>query len=235
MARSTKRVPVIGKPDQPYWRAEDMDWHDIEKKTGVLFSEKDRNEIFQCAFIAYVNQSLVSGAASSADVEKLKKHLVRHASGIVEIAQTYRSPDGYFKNDELEAIFLAVAFSSSHPDFDLMTSLLQAAAHCEKIIEALSACHIDAYTTNRAPEVVGLVHFVANAVNGAEARPGQKAAGYLKSPNVFEYHRWGLHLSPQTGQLPVLCSAVFKRHITHGNIQHAFDVARDERLIKRQQ
>lgn len=235
MARSIQRVPVIGKPDQPYRHAEDMDWHDIEKETGVHFSEEDRKEIFRCAFTAYVAESLVNGAARSADIEKLKKQLVRHASGIVEIAQTYRSPDGYFKNDELEAVFLAVAFSSSDPDFDLTTSLLQAAAQCKKIIEALSDSQIDAHTTNRAANVVGLMHFVANAVNGAEARPGQKATGYLKSPNVFEYYRWGLHLSPQTGDLPALCSAVFKRKITHSNIQHVFHAAREEGLIKRQQ
>ena len=182
MARSVKRVPVIGKPDQPYWRAEDMHWDDIEKETGVHFSEKDRKEIFLCAFEAFVQQSLADGAAKSADVAKLKKCLVQHTSAIVDIARTYRSSDGDFKNDELEAIFLGAAVSSSDPDFDLTTSLLQAAVHCEKIIKALSDCQSDSYATSRAPNVVGLMYFVANAVNGAEARPGCLTSA-LMGPN----------------------------------------------------
>jgi hypothetical protein len=234
MAKSTKRVPVIGKPDQPYWRAEDMPWDHIENEAGIHFSEKDREEIFHCAFFSSIERSLATQAASAADIENLRKRLVDHASAISELARSYRSPDGCFKNDEAEAMFLGMLISSSHPDFDLGSSLRKAASACDEIVAALSASNTNCYATEKSSEVLELAHFIAKALKCAEKWPARNRINLKSGPSAHEYWRWGIHLSPKLEPFARMCGAVLNRPVSTGQLSNAFDVVRELKLLPRQ-
>lgn len=227
MAKSTKRVPVIGLPDQPYWRSEDMPWDHIENEAGVHFSNKDRLEIFECAFEALIERSLANGAASVADIEDLRKRLVDHASAIVEIARSYRSPEGKFISDESEALFLGLLRLSSSEEFNLSKALHQAASVCEEIVSAFSASSTDTAATNKSSDVIALATFISKAMAGAQKRAARNSINYNKGgPSAHEYWRWGIHLSPKLTPFAKMCGAILNRPVSTGQLSNAFDVAR---------
>lgn len=237
MARSTNRIAVAGALDQPYGQAAELPWPDIEAATGVKFSDEDKREIFQCACLAFAHRSVAKDAASTKEVEALRKRIMSAAGELVAIAQQYRPVGKHAESDEAESVFLGVALSSPAPDFDLTKSLMQAASGCEEILRGLSASVIEGVETAQDPDVIALAYFIAEAVKGATTQPARtREAGMPpEKPTAFELHRWGLHLSPKGGDIPEFATKVLGRPVTHNQVQHAFKVARDFGLIERQE
>lgn len=234
MARSTKRIAVSGKADMPYWKTEDMPWANIEAATGVTFCVSYRHEIFRCVSVAFAQRSVSVDAASAKEVEALRKRILGAAGELVAIAQQYRPGGAHTKIDEAESVFLGVALPSSAPDFDLTTALAQAAPACAEMVRGLSAPTVAGVETAQDPDVIALAYFIAEAAKGARLKPARTREPGMPpgKPTAFEFHRWGLHLSPKGKDIPALASVVLGRAITKTQVQHAFGVARDLGLFK---
>ena len=210
MARSTRRIAVTGAAGSNYWNVEDMPWADIERRTGVQFSEEHRREIHILARDAIAEYDVAVGSPAVGDVKALRDEILLHAKAIVEIARKHRTPEGLplvkggqLVDETAEAAFLGVALTSHDPDFDLTEHLLAAAAACEDLVTGLSNPQTEELATARAGNVILLAHFIANAINRAPKTEASRIPGYQGVPNAFEYYRWGLHLSPQFGHLGV--------------------------------
>jgi hypothetical protein len=217
-----------------------MPWEDIEKQTGKKFSDADRQEIHSIASEAMAEYHVAVGAPRANDVEALRKEIIQYAKGIVEITKRYRTPEGrpLTKDGELissrdEAVFLGLALSSNDPTFDLTGQLIAAAAACEDLHTDLSKIKYK-HETSLTPASVLLAYFIGLSVKGADQTPARTREEGLPpdKPTAFEFHRWGLHLSAQTGDLPAFCSAIFEREVTQMQVQHAFVVARNLGLIE---
>jgi hypothetical protein len=240
MPRGKKHIAVTGEVGLVYQNVTDMPWEDIERQTGKRFSDDDRQEIYSIAGAAMAEYDVAVGAPPANDVEKLRKRIIKHAEGIVEIAKKYRTPEGLplAKGGDLissrnEAVFLGLAFSSDDPTFDLTGQLIAAAGACEDLVTDLSKISFE-YERSLTPDSVLLAYFVGLSVKGASKSPARtrEQGSPPDKPTAFEFHRWGLHLSPQTGDLPAFCSAIFEREVTQGQIQYAFGVARSLGLIE---
>ena len=239
MAKSTKRIAVTGEVGPNYWHVDDMPWEDIEGRTGHQFSETDREEIRAIASQALAQYDIAVDSPRVSEVEALQNEIIQHSKAIVAIAKKYRTPEGLplikgreLMNSRNEAVFLGLALSSNDPSFSLTKQLIDAAAACEDLVTDLSKIRIGEHETALSPDVVLLAYFVGLSVQRADQKPARTRDKMATSnnPTAFEFHRWGLHLSPKTGNLPLLASAVFQRPVSKGQIEHAFTVARRLRV-----
>jgi hypothetical protein len=178
--------------------------------------------------------SLAKDAARAKEVEALRKQILLHASELLAILQKYRPEAKHAESDVAESVFLGVALSSSAPGFDLTTSLRQTASGCTEIVRGLSASAVADMETAQDPDVVALAHFIAEAAKGADQKAARTRTPGVSSekPTAFEFHRWGLHLSPTTGDIPAFATAVLGRVVTQNQVQHAFEVARRSGLLQ---
>lgn len=244
MAKGTKRIAVTGEVRPNYQYFTDLPWEDVEKQTGREFSEADRKEIHAIVNHALAEYDVAVSAPSAKEVEALRNEIIEHSRDIVAIAKRYRTPeglpltkDGELKNSTNEAVFLGLALSSDDPTFSLTKQLIDAAAACEDLATDLSKIRTNEHERALKPDVVLLAYFIGQSVQGADRKPARtRREGLpLEKPTAFEFHRWGVHLSPQTGTLPAFTSAIFKRAVTQMQVQHAFVVARNLGLIEQQE
>lgn len=234
MARSSSRLAVMGNPDtQLYWRAESLPWDEIEQRTNLQFSTEDREEIFQYTFRAEIERCLASGGVGAKDVAAYQQALLKHAKALAELTGFYAHNTGTFLGDDAEERFQALSLAIRDPDFDLGQTLQQTAQACKKLVAGLESLDFQIPETRREPEVIELAHFIAGARQGATATPARANFGYLQEPKVFEYHRWGLHLSKDNRQFAAFISAIFKRKVTYNQLKHAFTAAKELGLMDR--
>ena len=235
MAKSPRRLAVMGNPDaQRYWRVEDLPWDEIERRTNLQFSPEDREEIFQCTFAAESERCVSIGdVARAKDVESYAQALKTHAKALAELAGPYAHNAGTFLGDKSEAQFQALSLAIRDPDFDLGQTLRQITEASEKLVTGLEIIDFQGLVTERDPLVIELAHFIADVRQGATRAPARKNPGYLKEPTVFEYHRWGLHLSEESRQFAEFVSAILTRKVTCQQLQHALTAAKEMGLINR--
>lgn len=233
MAKSSSRLAVMGNPDiQHYWRAEDLPWDEIERRTNLQFSTENREEIFKCTFRAEIERCLATGGVRTRDVKTYHKALLKHAKALAELTGVYSHNTGTFLGDEAEERFQALSLGIRDPDFDLGQILEQTAQACEKLVAGLATLDLQGLETRREAAVIELAHFIAKAREGATPKPARANLGYLQDPDVFEYHRWGLHLSRDSRQFAAFISAIVKRKVTSKQLKHAFTAAKELGLIK---
>lgn len=235
MAKSPRRLAVMGNPDaQRYWRVEDLPWDEIERRTNLQFSTDHREEIFKCTFNAEIERCAANGnVARAKDVESYAQALKTHAEALAELAGPYAHNAGTFLGDESEAQFQALSLAIRDPDFDLGQTLRQITKASEKLVTGLETIDFQGFKTERKAEVIELAYFIAEARQGATPTPARANLGYLKDPTVFEYHRWGLHLSEESRQFAAFVSAILTRKVTCTQLQHALTAAKEMGLINR--
>lgn len=235
MAKSPRRLAVMGNPNtQRYSHPEALPWDDIERRTNLHFSTEDREEIYKCTFKAEIERCAASGNVGRVkDVESYGQALKKHAEALVELAGPYAHNAGTFLGDKSEAQFQALSLAIRDPDFDLGQTLRQITEASEKLVTGLETIDFQGFTTEREAEVIELAHFFAEARKGATRAPARTNPGYLKEPTVFEYHRWGLHLSEESRQFAEFVSAILTRKVTCQQLQHALTAAKEMGLINR--
>lgn len=235
MAKSPRRLAVMGNPDaQRYWRVEDLPWDEIERRTNLQFSPEDREEIFQCTFAAESERCVSIGDdARAKDVESYAQALKTHAKALAELAGPYAHNAGTFLGDKSEAQFQALSLAIRDPDFDLGQTLRQITKASEKLVTGLETIDFQGVKTEREAEVIELAYFIAEARQGATPTPARANLGYLTKPTVFEYHRWGLHLSDENPQFAEFVSAILERTVSCKQLQHALTAAKGMGLLDR--
>ena len=236
MPKSTEKFLDSAPAEFLYSDVASMPWTDIEAKTRKEFSEEDRKEIFSCTVIYAQGRSFVRDAAPVSEFEALQKSMLKHAEALSAIRMRYRPTTTHHSSESDETVFLALAQSLDEKCEGLTTLLGAAANACDALIDALVNANLDDLErTSRDGNVNGLAHFIADALKRATKTPARSNRGYEKNPTAFEYQRWGLHLSPKAGDLPVFASAVLGRSVSQNQIQHAFRVAHDHELIDGQE
>lgn len=234
MAKSTKVVQATAPfTGFLYNAANDMPWEKIEATMGKVFCEQARNEIHRCTACYSAHTDFVRGAAPAAEVRKLQKKFLEHAQGLVDLADKYRPKTGPRCSEDDETVFLAVALSSTKKNFDLTSTMKDLDGPCRAIVDALSDKKMNYDESAQYAEVVGLAHFIAEALKGATRKRARAAEGGKKPATAYDYHRWGLHLGAKSKDLRAFAAAVLDRPVTKNQIRHAFEVAREQDLLPR--
>lgn len=200
---------------------------------GKVFCEQARNEIHRCTVRYSAYTDFAKGAAPAAEVRKLQEKFLEHAQGLVDLADKYRPADGTRCSVDDETAFLAVALSSTKENFDMTSTLKGLVGPCRAIVDALSDNQMQYDETSMSPEVVGLAHFIAEALKAATRKRARAAEGHKKTATAYDYHRWGLHLGAKSKDLRAFAAAVLDRPVTKNQIRHAFEVAREQDLLPR--
>lgn len=232
MARSRRSVLGPAPIRQPYLLMNHMPWDEIEAYVGRTFDRNERAEIYSCMSVYYQHHVAAKNAPPVDSVRKLRASIIGHAQGLREIKERFDPKVGYHPDDEEMALLYALSMSTTVENFDLLASLRSVALSCEQLLTGLSEETMEYEETQQDPEVIGLAHYVAEVVSEAQEKPARSNPGY-KPPTAFEYHRWGLHVSPNSNDFLSFSELVLTRKITSGQLEHAFDVARDQQLVDR--
>jgi hypothetical protein len=208
-----------------------MPWDSIEECAGVTFYAKDREELFQ-----YTQQycSILSVEGSRVgihEVKALRRKIVNAARELLDVTGRFRSLQGRPLLDQDEDLFLAVAFSSQKPGFDLRTLLRGVAPACQELVDGLSESAVLDETSRLEPESVALAHFIAAVVSGAKKKPARRNPGFNTVPDSFEYERWGMALGPSIPETAELAKTVLGRPVSLEQLKRAFVLGRQRQLF----
>ena len=235
MAKRSQKITASWPLDMLYWSVDDMPWDAIEDVAGREFTSAERDEVFICTQGYSIMYGKISDSAPKRKVDELRGRLLRHTDALIELADYYRPSEGPYPVSETEeSVFFALQAIAGPDGFNLTESLRRAAESLRELQSGLSVTRTedeDDMKTQEDPEAVGLAGFVAYCLDGADKRPAKTSPGYLEEPSAVEYHRWGLHLSAQRGDLADFASAVFNREVSQGQVQHAFKVMREKNLF----
>ena len=231
MARGKSVVGSIGRTDTPYSHVEDVPWADLERKINTKLSAKDRHEICQCMVVSALHRNVARDGAPAKKVAELRDKILAHVDGLLSILQTARADGGELRDESTESLLHALNLSARSSPIDIGHELLQLVPIAANIKAALASAEIEPVTSAHEPDVIGLAHFISEAVKGADSTPAKTSPGYLSTPSALEHRRWGLLLSPKNGALPELVTTMLRREVSRGQVQHAFAVAKELGLL----
>lgn len=231
MARSKSVLPALGRTSTPFASSQEVPWQTVEKKIGISFSKKHREEIYLCGFIAVMHGNVARDAVTTNEVEKLRQKIIKHAEGLIEIIRTARSEGGKLLSEDREKQLQALNQAISDRNFDIVNMLEKLVPVAENIARELHRTNVLEESHTLSPEVIELAHFISECVNSSQKRPA-KTNGPGFRQEAFEHHRWGVLLSPRHGPLPLLASTLLQREISAGQIEHAFRTAREMHLLQ---
>lgn len=233
MARGRAGVRGSGAFDLPVLTPDGLSWSDIEGAVDLTFSDVDRQEIFSCFAAYHAHLSVEEDRAPEAEVQALRNTILSSAQNLIDVLEHFRGVTGSPIIDEDEALYSALAFSTTAPDFDLTATLRQAEPACRALLRGLNDGAVDLVVTMTQPEVIALAEFFVEALKGATAAAARSSPGYVTKPLAFEYQRWGVPLGPRSDLTPKFASAVLQRNVTRPQVEHAFGIAMERRADSR--
>lgn len=234
MARFRRSVLGPTLIRQPYVLLHHMPWPEIEVYVGRTLDQAEKGDIYCCMSIYHQKYISAKNAPRIETVEKLRSDILKHAEGLLGIKERFEPSSGYYPDDEEIALINALSQSSKVDEFDLPEALRKLSVSCEQILSGLSAEKMEYEETQHDPEVISLANYIAEVLTEAETKPARSNPGY-KAPTIFEYHRWNLHVSPKNKDFRAFSEVVLTREISRGQMQHAFDIAKDFLLSDRRE
>ena len=225
MAKGKSGILGTGGFRQPHQRVEDLPWGAIEGSVGVAFDTKARLEIFRC-FVAYhAHLSIQQDRVAPNEVEGLRLTIVTSAKDLIDVLEHFRNPKGTAASDADEALYSALALSSTHPDFDMTTLLQQLEQPCRALLAGLSDQAIAPDIVHTMPEVAALAAFFRDARKGAVSKTARASRNFTATPSALEFRRWGVVLGPKSSMTADFATAVLGRPVSISQVAHALAFA----------
>jgi len=221
MAKGKSGILGTGAFRQPHMKADELPWGDIEARVGVVFDAQARLEIFRC-FVAYhAHLSVEQSRVAPDEVEALRRTILSSAQNLIDVLEHFRSPSGGAPSDADEALFSALALSSTHQDFDLTTSLRQLYQPCRELLAGLRDQTIAPNIVNTIPEATALAAFFKEARKGAVSKVARASRNFSVVPSALEFRRWGVVLGPKSSMTASFATAVLGRPVSISQVAHA--------------
>lgn len=231
MPKGKASISISGAASRLFKNANSLPWDEIETRMEVRFDAQARKEIFHCYFAYYAFLSVESDRVPLAEVKALQADIVTSVRTLLEITERFRGPnDGPSEEqNQREALFLALAFSSTAEEFDLTTSLQDIVPYCEELLRGLNEDAVQLDEVRSSPETFALASFFVEALKGSTKRRARSNLGANQQTLYFEHSRWGVPLGPRSIKTAEFASVVLGRSVSLGQVEHAF---RDERILQ---
>lgn len=232
MAKGPTRTDSFALTDSLYHEVDEIPWVEIEAATEAIFSEDQRQEIFNCTEIYSTKLSNEKKAASVAAQDELRDSLLEHSRPLIDIAERCIRE---FRNiskpgDPLKEAFYALNEHLSVRSGSLREAMHKAVEHLSLIVAAIesSTYHENRKTRSSIPESEALARFVEVVLKSAEVEPARgRRAKDLRSRTPSEHRRWGIAVGPRAKQFRTLSEWVLKRKISPDQMKRAFERAHE--------
>lgn len=229
MPKGKAGISISGAAHRLFDNVNSLPWGDIEKRLEIRFDEQARKEIFHCYFAYHASLSVELDRVPLAEVKALQAEIITSVRTLLEITERFRGPNDspIEGQNEREALFLALAFSSTAEEFDLTTSLKDIEPYCKELLRGLNEDAVQLDEVRSSPEAYALASFFAEALKGSTKRRARSNPGANQQALYFEYSRWGVPLGPRSKKAAEFASAILGRTVSLGQVEHAF---RDGRI-----
>ena len=225
MATGKSGILGAGAFRQLHRKVDDLPWDNIEARVGVAFDRKARLEIFRCFVVYHAHLSIQQDRVTPNEVERLRLTIVTSAQNLIDVLEHFRSPNGTAVPDADEALYSALALSSTHPDFDMTTLLRQLEQPCRALLVGLSDQAIEPDIVRTSPEVAALAAFFREARKGAVSKTARASRNFTATPSALEFRRWGVVLGPKSSMTANFATAVLGRPVSISQVAHALAFA----------
>lgn len=208
MAKGKSGILGTGAFRQAHMQVADLPWDIIEARVGVKFTTQARLEIFRCFWAYHAHLSVEQSRVPPDEVEALRRTIVTSAQNLIDVLEHFRNSKGTTASDADEALYSALALSSTHPDFDMTTLLQQLEQPCRALLVGLSDQAIALEIVHTIPEVAALAAFFREARKGAVSKTARASRNFTATPSALEFRRWGVVLGPKSSMTANFATAV---------------------------
>ena len=229
MPKGKTGISISGAARRLFDNVDSLPWDEIETRLEIRFDAQARREIFHCYFAYHAFLSVELDRVPLAEVKALQEAIITSVRTLLEISARFRGPNNgpIEEQNEREALFLALAFSSTAEGFDLTSSLRDIAPYCKELLRGLNEDAVQLNEVRSWPEAAALASFFVEALKGSAKQRARSNPGANQQASYFEHSRWGVPLGPRSTKTAEFASAVLGRPVSLGQVEHAF---RDGRI-----
>lgn len=233
MARGKSKVPGVALLNWAISEPSEMPWERIEDTLGKSFDDSERREIFECALEYASVSALHEQGALQQRLEEIRVELLKHSSDLIEIINrglpaSDRSALDRSRLDQEDLRAFDVLCNAYSADRWLREDLNELRSSAERVRSALgSAPETSMDPSGLMPHTAGLSAFILEALKDANAKNARSSPNSWNVP-AREYTRWGVHIGPQSREFLAFSKAILGKEITQGQIERAFEKAKDQ-------